>query len=79
MKSCCSTLSKKSRKCKRKDGKIYDLPRRFEKSQCITRKIKGFSMRSSCAPYKYCKKTYKKRKQKRKKAKREKAKREKQL
>ena len=60
MKSCCkinNKVSKKTIKCKRKDGKIYSLPRRFSKNKCTTRKIKGFSVRSSCAPYKYCKKT----------------------
>jgi hypothetical protein len=60
MKSCCkinNKVSKKTIKCKRKDGKIYSLPRRYSKNKCTTRKIKGFSVRSSCAPYKYCKKT----------------------
>ena len=59
MKSCCkisNKISKKTMKCKRKDGKIFNLPRRFSKNKCTTRKIKGFTMRSSCAPYKYCKK-----------------------
>lgn len=52
MNSCCKT-KKKDKKCKRKDGKIFNLPRRFTKKQC--KKQKGFSMKSSCASYKYCK------------------------
>lgn len=53
MKSCCSSTSNDSN-CKRKDGKTFSLPRKFSKSKC--KKPKGFSMKSSCAPYKYCKK-----------------------
>lgn len=50
--SCCNH-TKKHRKCKRKkDGKIFSLPRKFTRKKC--KKPKGFSMRSSCAPYKYC-------------------------
>ena len=54
MKSCCK---KTSDKCKRQDGKIFKLPRKYTKKDCLTKKIKGFSMRSSCAPYKFCKNT----------------------
>ena len=53
MRDCC-THGKKAKTCKRKDGKIFTLPRRFTKNRC--KKIRGFTMRSSCAPYKYCKK-----------------------
>lgn len=52
---CCvlnESTEKKLKKCRRKDGKIFDLPRRFSKKKC--RKPKGFTMRSSCAPYKNC-------------------------
>ena len=54
---CCKISKKsKSKKCKRKkDGKIFKLPRRFSKKKCL-KGIKGFTMKSSCAPYKYCKK-----------------------
>ena len=39
-------------KCYRKsDKKIFTLPRKFKKKDCITSKIKGFSMKSSCAPW----------------------------
>tara|TARA_Y100000591_G_C21782159_1_gene671712 strand:- start:674 stop:1318 length:645 start_codon:yes stop_codon:yes gene_type:complete len=51
IKSCCKS-NKKNKICKRKDNKTFFLPRRFTKKQC--KKIKGFTMRSSCAPYKYC-------------------------
>ena len=57
MKKCCNH-SKSSKKCKRKDGKIFKLPRRFSKHKCLKMKNnKGFTVRSSCAPYKYCKKS----------------------
>ena len=36
--------------------KIFSLPRKFPKAKCLTGPIKGFTMRSSCAPYKNCKK-----------------------
>lgn len=53
---CCKISKKsKSKKCKRKkDGKVFKLPRKFSKKRCLKR-IKGFTMKSSCAPYKYCK------------------------
>jgi Cu-Zn family superoxide dismutase len=56
-KSCCKTY-KKNNKCTRKtDGKTFSLPRRFTRNQCLStpRKSMGFTMRSSCAPYKNCK------------------------
>lgn len=55
--SCCKAT--KTSKCKRKDGKVFKLPRRFSRKACLTKKVRGFSMKSSCAPYKYCKKTTK--------------------
>lgn len=54
MKKCCN-ITKKNNICKRKDGKTFKLPRRFSKKKCLTQKIRGFSMRSSCAPFKFCK------------------------
>jgi Cu-Zn family superoxide dismutase len=54
MKDCCNTNHNNyTKKCRRKDGKIFSLPRKFTKKQC-QKTIKGFSMRSSCAPYKMC-------------------------
>ena len=55
IKSCCK-IKDRDKKCIRDDGKIFDLPRRFSKKKCLKEEIKGFSMRSSCAPYKNCKK-----------------------
>ena len=50
--SCCNH-SQKSKTCKRlSDGKVFNLPRRFTKKQCSN--VRGFTMRSSCAPYKGC-------------------------
>ena len=51
IRNCCN-ITKKNKKCKRKDGKIFYLPRRFTKKQCKNQK--GFSMRSSCAPFNQC-------------------------
>ena len=42
-----------SKICKTKK-RTFKLPRRFSRKKCLTRPIKGFSMRSSCAPYKQC-------------------------
>lgn len=57
----CCRHSKKANTCvRKKDKKKFHLPRRFTRKACLG-KIRGFSMKSSCAPYKYCKKTYKKR------------------
>ena len=53
MKKCCNS-TKNDKKCKRTDGKTFKLPRKFSKKTCMTKKIKGFSMRSSCAPYNKC-------------------------
>ena len=55
IKSCCKNLNKKNKYCLREnDNKIFKLQRKFSQKACLTKKIKGFSMRSSCAPYKYC-------------------------
>jgi hypothetical protein len=54
-KNCCKT-TKKDKKCIRKsDNKEFDIKKRkFSKKQCLSKTIKGFSMKSSCAPYKDC-------------------------
>lgn len=54
MKNCCSKTLKRSKTCKRRDGKIFSLPRKFSKKRCLKGKIRGFSMKSSCAPYRLC-------------------------
>jgi hypothetical protein len=54
----CCKHGRRSKKCTRKkDSKLFTLPRRFSKTKCTTQPIKGYSMKSSCAPYKYCKKS----------------------
>ena len=55
--SCCS-ISKGT--CKRKDGKTFKMPRKFTRKKC--RNPRGFTMRASCAPYRFCKKKKKKKK-----------------
>lgn len=51
---CCTKKKYSSKKCKRrKDKKIFSLPRKFSMKKC--KKPKGFTMRASCAPYKFCK------------------------
>ena len=66
MKNCCyPDVDKYEKTCIRHgDGKIFDLPRRFSQRRC-KRNTKGFTMRSSCAPFKECKKKRKKRKSRR--------------
>ena len=55
MKDCCLS-TKSDKECIRKnDKKTFKLPRRFSKERC-KKGIKGFTMRSSCAPYKGCNK-----------------------
>mgnify|MGYP001055474199 CR=1 FL=1 len=54
IRSCC-THTKKDKQCIRtKDKKVFDLPRKVDREICLSRDIKGFSMKSSCAPYKDC-------------------------
>jgi len=57
MNKCCNHKST-DKKCVRKDGKVFNLPRKFTRHTCVTSNIKGFSKRSSCAPYKHCKKPH---------------------
>ena len=60
IKNCCKIkINKKTKKCiRKKDNKIFSLPRRFSRRQCLkfkkSKKNHGFSVRSSCALYKYC-------------------------
>ena len=52
--NCCKS-TRKNKKCSRKDGKHFSLQRKFSKKKCIKGPVKGFTMKSSCAPYKFCK------------------------
>ena len=57
MKDCCKITEKGHKKCIRNsDKKVFNLPRRFSKKRCTRKKIRGFTMRSSCAPYNDCNK-----------------------
>ena len=51
--NCCN---KSKGTCTRKDNKKFSLQRKFSKHKCLTKKISGFTMKASCAPYKFCKK-----------------------
>lgn len=47
----CGSSTEKDKRCRRvRDGKIFELPRKFTKKQC-RKGVKGYSMKSSCAPY----------------------------
>ena len=64
MKSCC-LHNRRSKSCLGRDKRVFQLPRRFTRKRCMKGPIRGFTMRSSCAPYKHCKKRSKKRSKKR--------------
>ena len=47
---CCEIdESNKNLVCQRIDGKLFNLPRKYSKKKCL--KKRGFSMKSSCAPF----------------------------
>ena len=54
--SCCKITAENEqnyKECERNsDHKIFELPRRFNRNSC--KNIKGFTMKSSCAPYTSC-------------------------
>jgi hypothetical protein len=54
--SCCKinlNNEDEHKECIRKsDGRIFPLPRKFNRSKC--KNVRGFTMESSCAPYKDC-------------------------
>ena len=54
MRSCCDSTEKDKNCIRETDNKIFKLPRKFTKKRCMT-KTSGFTMKSSCAPYKNCK------------------------
>ena len=68
MKDCCNH-GKNDKICRTKK-RTFKLPRKFTKKQCTPyKKVKGFSKRSSCAPYKECKKSKKRSKRRKKRSK----------
>ena len=57
MKDCCLSNNSDKECIRKKDKKTFKLPRKFSKERCLSKKgIKGFTMRSSCAPYNGCNK-----------------------
>ena len=49
----CNKSGPKNKKCVRTSNKkVFNLPRKFTKLACLTRIIRGFTMRASCAPWK---------------------------
>lgn len=53
MKNCCKSGTKNTQCVRRSNKKVFSLPRKFN---CLLKKIAGFTMRASCAPYKNCRK-----------------------
>lgn len=49
---CCHHTANDKECQRRSDSHVFSLPRKFSLTQC--QDIRGFSMRSSCAPYKDC-------------------------
>ena len=59
--NCCNSNESKHSECIRNsDKKVFSLPRKYSKNRCINNPVKGFTMRSSCAPYIDCITTKKK-------------------
>lgn len=59
--NCCKATHKHKQCTRKSDNKVFKLRRRFTRKRCM-KGVKGFTMRSSCAPYKNCslkKKNYK--------------------
>lgn len=54
VKSCCKAGPKNKVCIRFTNKKLFTLPRKFPKVKCMG-KIKGFTMRASCAPFKNCK------------------------
>ena len=54
MKSCCMACSQNKKCARSSNKKVFSLPRKFNKKTCLRGKVKGFTMRASCAPYKNC-------------------------
>tara|TARA_A100001015_G_scaffold266523_1_gene315820 strand:+ start:1037 stop:1540 length:504 start_codon:yes stop_codon:yes gene_type:complete len=52
--SCCKAKKTNKQCIRKKDKKVFSLPRKHTKIDCQSMKRKGFSQRSSCAPYRDC-------------------------
>ena len=55
-KSCCVANEEKDKSCSRAlDAKVFKLPRKYSRSFCLSPKNKkGYTQRSSCAPFQGC-------------------------
>ena len=53
---CCKAQNKTKKCIRMQDNKIFSFPRRFTKKRCLSGKVRGFTMKSSCAPFKFCNK-----------------------
>ena len=47
--NCCNHSNTDTQCVRSSDNKVFKLPRRFSRDRCL-KGIKGFTMRSSCAP-----------------------------
>ena len=52
---CCLHTDKDAECVRKDDNRIFKLPRKFSRKRCIKNPVRGFTMRSSCAPYRKCK------------------------
>ena len=68
MADCCNHKPDDKLCIRKRDKKSFKLPRKFSRKKC--KNPKGFTMRSSCAPYKDCSKRSSKRSKKQKGSKR---------
>ena len=67
MKDCCNSSIKDKECFRKRDSKIFSLPRRFSKEKCLKGPINGFTMKSSCTPWLECNKKLKSKKKKKQK------------
>ena len=75
--NCCQ-IKNTNKKCVRDDGKVFSFPRRFSKKKCLSQPVRGYSMKSSCAPFVNCKKIKQKKENKKHKLKKKKSQKRKQ-
>lgn len=53
IKFCCDDITYDNKCIRQSDGKIFNLPRKYSKQKCING-VNGYTMKSSCAPFKDC-------------------------
>ena len=67
MKDCCNSKIQDKECYRKRDNKIFNLPRRFRKEKCFKGPINGFTMKSSCTPWLECNKKLKSKKKRKQK------------